>query len=124
MKVLKKKKKSLEKKITSILKDLLINFTINSKSDILINSFNIRVLIIEYNFDLLLQYFRTQEYSKFYTILFFSIEGEQKALINNTNIKKLRRIKLFSENNLETFRELLNQRKNLLLTSFRPIRKG
>ena len=98
----KNKIESLRKKITSILKDLLISFTINSKSDILINSFNIRVLIIEYNFDLLLQYFRTQEYSKFYTILFFSIEGEQKALINSTNIKKLQRIKLFSENNLVT----------------------
>ena len=97
---------------------MLIHFTINSKSDILINPFKIRVLIIEYNFNLLLKYFRTQEYSKFYTILFFSIDDEQKALINNTNIKKLQRIKLFSKNDLESFRELLNQRKNLLLTGF------
>ena len=73
---------------------------------------------------MLLKYFRTQEYSKFYTILFFSSDRELKALINNTNIKKLQRIKIFSEVDIDSFRKLLNQRKNLLLTSFQPIRKG
>ena len=120
----KKEKKSLRKKIISTLKNSSISFTINSKSDILINPFKIRVLIIEYNFNLLLKYFRTQEYSKFYTILFFSSDRELKALINNTNIKKLQRIKIFSEVDIDSFRKLLNQRKNLLLTSFQPIRKG
>ena len=114
----KKEKKSLRKKITSILNDVLIDFTINSKSDILINPFKIRVLIVENNFNLLLYYFRNQGYSKFETILFFSNIDEQKALMHNTSIKKLQKITLFYKDDLESFRILLNQRKNLLLTSF------
>ena len=114
----KQEKKSLRKNIMSILNELLINFTINSKSDIFINPFKIRVLIIEDNFNLLLHYFRNQGYSKFETILFFTIKDEQKALLHNTSIKKLERIKLFSKNDLDSFRDLLIQHKNLLLASF------
>jgi len=114
----KKEKKSIRKNLTSILNDMLISFTINSKSDILINPFKIRVLIIEHNFNLLLHYFKSKEYSKFYTILFFSNKYEQKALTNNTSIKKLQKIELFSLDDLDLFRFFLNQRKSLLLTSF------
>jgi hypothetical protein len=114
----KKEKKSLRKKLESILNEMLISFTINSKSDILINPFKIRVLIIEHNFNILLNYFKSQEYSKFDTILFFSNYEEKKALVNNTNIKKLQKIELFSIDDLDLFRSFLNQRKHLLLTSF------
>ncbi len=111
-------KKSLRKKIITILNELLISFTINSKSDILINPFKIRVLILENNFNLLLNYFRNQEYYINHTILFFSIKDEQKALIENTSIKKLQRIEIFSKDDLDSFRFFLNQRKNLVLTNF------
>lgn len=114
----KKEKKSIREKLTSILNDMLINFTLKSKSDILITPFNIRVLIIEHNFNLLLHYFKSPEYSKFHTILFFSNKFEQEALTNNTNIKKLQKLELFSLDDLELFRSFLNQRKSLLLTSF------
>jgi len=114
----KKENNSLLKNITSILNEMRINFTINSESDILLNPFKIRVLIIENNFNLLLYYFKNQGYSKFDTILFFSNKEELKALMLNTNIKKLQKINLFSKNDLESFRIILNQRENSLLTSF------
>nr|QEE14859.1 hypothetical protein DSAG12_00679 [Candidatus Prometheoarchaeum syntrophicum] len=113
-----KENNSLLKKITSILNEMLIEFTLNSKSDILINAYKIRILIIENNFNLLLYYFKNQGYLKYETILIFSNKVELKALMLYTNIKKLKRINLFSKDNLELFRILLNQHKNFLLASF------